>query len=59
MNDESYCSEDECDNDSASMSEQGPDNMKHTKKMNNRQFLLNEQSNLERIIRKRKRKSTD
>jgi len=42
MNDESYCSEDECDNDSASMSEQGPDNMKHTKKMNNRQFLLNE-----------------
>lgn len=61
MNEESYGSEDECDNESASLSDNGPENMKVTKKLASRQYASNSESqqNLERIIRKRKRKSTD
>jgi Homeodomain len=60
MNEESYCSDDDCDNESASESNNGPENMKMPKKIANRQYIANGDSqNMERIIRKRKRKSTD
>lgn len=39
MNEESYCSDDDCDNESASESNNGPENMKATKKSSsNRQY---------------------
>jgi hypothetical protein len=61
MNEDSYCSDEDCENDSASISEQLPENLKMGKKMGSRQYASNSdsQANLERIIRKRKRKSTD
>jgi hypothetical protein len=42
MNEESYCSDEDCDNDSASMSNDGPDNMKNGKKMHNRSYMTSD-----------------
>jgi len=59
MLEESYCSDEENDNEYSSYDNQQSDMMKHNKKNNNRSFILHDNGNLERIIRKRKRKSTD
>lgn len=59
-NEDSYCSDD--DNESMSFADgQQEDMMRQGRNChnNNRSFILHENGNLERIIRKRKRKSGD
>lgn len=57
MQEDSYSSDDGNENESESIAKQPSDNTKHSKKMVNR--YDQENSNYERIIRKRKRKSGD
>jgi hypothetical protein len=60
MNDDSYSTDNmDNENDSESVHRHGSENMKHNKKLMNRCFNAQDNSNYERIIRKRKRKSTD
>lgn len=59
MNEDSYCSDDDNENGSMSCSGQNADMMRQGKKLNNRSYIINENGNLERVIRKRKRKSGD
>lgn len=60
MNDDSFSSDNmDNDNDSESIQQIGSENMKNCKKMSNRCYSGQDNSNYERIIRKRKRKSTD
>jgi hypothetical protein len=60
MNDDSYSTDNmDNENDSESVQRHGSENMKHSKKSLNRCFSVQDNQNYERIIRKRKRKSTD
>ena len=61
-NEDSYCSDDDNDGESMSFVDgQQDDMMRQGKKghNNNRSYIIHENGNLERIIRKRKRKSGD
>jgi hypothetical protein len=60
MNEDSYMSDGENDMDS-DCSQKNSENSKGKKgtSSNNRSFMMNENGNMERIIRKRKRKSGD